>query len=337
VVQATGRFKMPQFDDDLFLGSAQTYMGLKNQPNTAVITATISGTTLTVSNYNSGDPLTVGSYVSGSGVTAGTYITANLGGGQYTVSASQTVSSATTMYVAGNALLGDPAPMDLGVGPLGRSYVFDVIPEAPSNTNISAAATYSTAGNATLAAGAGVQSVIRADGTTVLQLDCPRAVSITIGTGTITATNVTISGYDYYGQAMTQVISTGTTQSTTINGKKAFYQISSVAVAGNCGGTISVGTSSIIGLPVRCIDAGYISSVGWANQLGSNSATFVAADTTNPATSSTGDVRGTIVPNTSTGTYPLNGQNRLVVEILLTAIAVGPNSTRIGALGVTQA
>jgi len=328
---------MPQFDDDIFLGTAQTYMGLKTQPNTAIITATISGTTLTVSNYNSGDTLTVGQFVSGSGVTAGTYITANLGNGQYTVSASQTVGSATTMYCAGNALLGDPAPMDMGIGPLGRAFVFDVIPEASSNTNISTAASYSAAGYATLAAGAGVQSVVRADGTTVLQLDCPRAVSITIGTGTITATNVTISGYDYYGQAMTQTISTGTTQSTTVNGKKAFYQISSVYVAGNCGGTISVGTTAILGLPVRVIDAGYISSVGWANQLGNNSATFVAADLTNPATASTGDVRGTIVPNTSTGTYPLNGQNRLVVEVLLNAIAAGPNATRTGALGVTQA
>ena len=183
-----------------------------------------------------------------------------------------------------------------------------------------------------LAAGAGTQSVIRADGTTVIQLDCPRAVSITIGTGTIVATNVTISGYDYYGQAMTQVISTGTTQSTTVNGLKAFYQISSVAVAGNCGGTISVGTSAVLGIPVRVLDAGYVLSYSFANSIGSTTGTFVAADTTNPATSSTGDVRGTFAPS---GT--INGKNRLVMSIALAGIAVGPNATRTGALGVTQA
>mgnify|MGYP003351581619 CR=1 FL=1 len=98
---------MPQFSDDLFLGTAQTYMGLKNQPNTAVITGTISGTTLTVSTNNSGDVLTVGQYISGSGVTANSYITANLGNNQYTLSQSSTVASATTFYAAGNAILGD--------------------------------------------------------------------------------------------------------------------------------------------------------------------------------------------------------------------------------------
>jgi hypothetical protein len=332
---------MPQFSDNLYLGSAPTFMDLSRAPSTGIITGTISGTTLTVTALQSGNPIEVGQYVGGSSVTAGSYITAlgtGTGGvGTYTLNTSSTVNSAETMYLAGNNYHGDPAPMPNGVGPLGRVYIWDVIPEASATNNISAAASYSSAGNAVLAAGAGVQSVLRADGTSVLQLDCPRAVSITIGTGTITATNVTISGYDYYGQPMTQVISTGTTQSTTVNGKKAFWQISQVAVAGNCGGTIAVGTSAILGIPVRVTDAGYICQVGWANQLGTNAATFVAADMTNPATSATGDVRGTISPNTSTGSYPLNGQNRLVVEVALTGIAVGPNATRLGALGVTQA
>jgi hypothetical protein len=330
---------MPQFSDDLFLGAAATYMGTAKQASTSVFTGTISSTTLTVTALQSGDPLVVGQYIAGSSVTAGSYITAfgtGVGGvGTYTLSASSTVGSAETMYAAGNAFLGDPAPMSLGVGPLGRIYIWDVIPEAASTTNISAAATYSAAGNATLAAGAGTTSVVRTDGTTVIQLDCPRAVSITIGTGTITATNVTISGYDIYGQAMTQVISTGTTQSTTVNGKKAFWQISSVAVAGNCGGTISVGTSNIFGSPIRIIDGGYIIDPGWAGSLAPDTGTFVPADMTNPATSSTGDVRGTYSPNTGTNT--VNGQNRLVISIAVPAIASGPYATRLGALGVTQA
>jgi hypothetical protein len=323
---------MPQFDDDIFLGTAQTYMGVSKQAITSVFSGTIASTTLTVTAAQSGDPLVVGSYVTGSGVTAGSYITANLGGGQYTLSASSTVASAVTMTASGNAYLGDPAPMDLGVGPMGRVYIWDVVPETKQTNNISAAATYSSAGNAVLAAGTGTQSVIRADGTTVIQLDCPRAVSITIGTGTITATNVTVSGYDIYGQPMTQIISTGTTQSTTVNGLKAFWQISQVAVAGNPGGTIAVGTSDVLGSPVRIIDGGYIIDPGWAGSIAPDTGTFVAADMTNPATSSTGDVRGTYTPSSAS-----NGTRRLVLAIAIPAIGAGPNATRLGALGVTQA
>ena len=65
-------------------------------------TGTISGTTLTVTIVNNNIPLTVGMVIAGSGVTAGTTITAfganTVGGlGTYTVSASQTVASATAM------------------------------------------------------------------------------------------------------------------------------------------------------------------------------------------------------------------------------------------------
>jgi len=64
----------------------------------AVVTGSISGTTLTVSAVASGT-LAVGQTISGTGITAGTTITAlgtGTGGtGTYTVSASQTVSSTT--------------------------------------------------------------------------------------------------------------------------------------------------------------------------------------------------------------------------------------------------
>lgn len=325
---------MPQYSDDLFLGSAQTYMGNGLQPSQSVFTGSISTTTLTVTAMLSGDPIQVGQYIDGSGVTNGTYITAfgtgSGGVGTYTVNNSQSAGS-TTIYANGNALLGDPAPMDLGVGPLGRIYVFDVIPQAKLTNNISAAASYAVAGDATLAAGAGTKSATTASGVSVIQLDCPRAVSITIGTGTIADTAVTVSGFDYYGQAMSEVIQTGSTQSTTVNGKKAFYQVSQVAVAGDCGGTIAVGTTDIIGLPVRVTDAGYLASVGYNNTLARDAGTFVAAATAT-ATTTTGDVRGTYVPSGA-----CDGIKRLVMGILLPGIAVGPNSTRVGALGVTQA
>jgi hypothetical protein len=248
---------MPQFSDDLFLGSAQTYMG---------------------TNYNSS--------------------------------------------------LGDPSPMDLGVGPVGRIYVWDAIPLTKGAANIAAASAYTAA--ITLTAGTGVTSVLRPDGVTVLQVDIPRALSVTIGAGTITNRNVTITGYDYYGQAMSEVIATGTTQSTTVNGKKAFYQIVSATVSGAVGATISIGTTDIFGSPVRFNDKGYLARVGWNDTLAENAATVVDADATT-ATTTTGDVRGTVAPSTAA-----DGVKRLVVGILLTAIQCGPNATRAGALGVNQ-
>lgn len=324
---------MPQYSDDLFLGPAVTYMGTGNANASATFTGSISTTTLTVTAMLSGDPLVVGQYIDGSGVTNGTYITAFVSGsggtGTYTVSTSQTAGS-TTMYANGNALLNDPSQMDLGVGPLGRIYVWDTIPQALVANNIAASQTPAAAGAITLTAGTSVKSVVTNNGT-VLQLDVPRAVSVTTGAGSPTTRNFTVSGYDYYGQAMSEVIASSGTQSTTVNGKKAFYQISGITVSGGTVVAITIGTTDILGLPVRVTDAGYIARVGYNNTLAEDAGTFVAAATAT-ATTTTGDVRGTYVPSGAT-----DGIKRLVMGILLPAIAVGPNATRVGALGVTQA
>jgi hypothetical protein len=329
---------MPQFSDDLFLGPAQTYMGTGTTAVETVIYGSISGTTMTVTQMLSGDPLVLGQYVGSSTITAGTYITAfgtGAGGiGTYTVSTSQTVSAAN-IFASGNALLGDPSPMELGIGPMGRVYVWDVIPQTLNTSNIAASQTPAAAGNLTLTAGTAVKSVVRTDGTTVLQLDCARAVQLTTASGTITTSRtLTVSGYDYYGQPMTENIATGTTSSAVANvaGKKAFYQISSIAITGALPVAITVGTTDVIGLPIRVVDAGYIASVNWSNTLARDTGTFTAAVTTVPATSSTGDVRGTYVPSSAT-----NGYSRIVMTIACNGIMVGPNATRTGALGVTQA
>jgi hypothetical protein len=327
---------MPQFSDDLFLGPVAGYQGTGNYPISTTFTASIasSSTTMTVSAMLSGDPIVLGMYVSGANVTAGTYITAfgtGTGGtGTYTVSVSQTAASATVVG-AGNALLGDPSPMSLGIGPLGRVYVFDVVPLAAATNNIAASQTPTVAGNLTLTAGTGVKSVTRADGTTVLQLDCPRALSVTTGTGTTTSSNFTISGYDIYGQAMSEVIASGTVASTTTNGKKAFYQITTVNGSAATTSTIVVGTTQLIGMPVRVLDGGYLAHVGWNSGFAIDSGTLAVAVTT-AATTTTGDVRGTFSPSSAP-----DGIKRLVLAILLPAIAVGPNATRTGAFGVTQA
>jgi len=87
----------------------------------------------------------------------------------------------------------------------------------------------------------------------------------------------------------------------------------------------------VLGIPVRVPNVAYVVGVKSNNTLAQDAGTFVAADLAT-ATTTTGDVRGTYTPATAS-----NGIIRTVMGILLPAIATGPNATRVGALGVTQA
>lgn len=323
---------MPQYSDDLFLGPAQTYMGTGLRPYSLTATGGtggVSSSTLQITALNSGSPIVVGMYIDGSSVTDGTYITAfgtGAGGiGTYTLNQAINIANTTALTLHGNVPLDNSSPMDLGVGPLGRIYVWDVIPQAAVTNNIAASQTAAAAGAVTLTAGTSVKSVVTPNGT-VLQLDLPRAVKVNSST---TARAFTVSGYDYYGQAMSEVI-TVVTAATAVTGLKAFYQISGVTIAGSATAVV-VGTSDVLGLPVRVFNVSYVASVKSNNALAQDAGTFVAADTAT-ATTATGDVRGTYTPATAS-----NGIVRTTMGILLPAIAVGPNATRVGALGVTQA
>jgi hypothetical protein len=319
---------MPQFSDDLFLGPAQTYMGTGIRPYATTFAGSMSGTTLTVTALLQGAPIVVGMYVDGSSVTDGTYITAfgtgNGGAGTYTINQSVTASS-TTMTAHTNIQFDNPAPMDLGIGPVGRIYVWDVVPQAAITNNIAASQTAAAAGAVTLTAGTSAKSVVRNDGTTVIQLDLPRAIKVNCST---TARAFTVSGYDYYGQPMSEVI-TVSVAGTAVTGKKAFYQVSGATIAGSATAVV-IGTSDKLGLPVRVFNVAYIASVKSNDTLAQDAGTFVAADTAT-ATTTTGDVRGTYTPATAS-----DGIVRTVMGILLPGIAVGPNATRVGAIGVNQ-
>ena len=231
----------------------------------------------------------------------------------------------TYMGINTNSNLGDPSPMDVGVGPLGRIYVWDTVPAAIVANNIVKSAIITS--SATLAAGTSSTAVIRADGVSVIQLDVPRAVTIT-GNTSVTSVTFTVTGYDYYGQKMSEAITGPTTSTAT--GKKAFFQISSISVSGTTTAAVTVGTSDVLGSPVKIPDLAYITHVGYNNTRADNAATCLKADAAT-ATTTTGDVRGTVIPASAT-----DGSKRLVVGITLAALAVGPNATRAGALGVAQ-
>ncbi len=224
----------------------------------------------------------------------------------------------------------NPAPMEAGVGPMGRVYVWDTVPVALVTNGLATSQNPGSGGSFSLTAGAGVTAVVQPDGSTRYVLDVPRVVTITAA-GANSAT-YKVSGFDVYGQPMTQDLAAPSTS--TVATTKAFKSVVSVTNRNATAGTngLTVGFNDKLGCPVRVPDLGYIMSLKWAGVITQDGGTFVAADTTDPATAATNDVRGCYTPSSAA-----NGARRLVVEIGLPAIAVGPQATRVGAFGVTQA
>lgn len=220
-----------------------------------------------------------------------------------------------------------PSSPQNGIGPMGRVYVWDVLPLTLQATGL-ATAQAATGGIVALTAGTGVTTRIAADGTTRYILDCPRNVSLTAAGAN--AQTALVVGYDQYGQRMTEAFAAPSTS--TVQGNKAFKEILSITFAATPGSNVSAGFGDKLGLPVCIRDVAYVGDVKWAQTLAADAGTFVAAVTTSPATSSTGDVRGTYTPSSAS-----NGTRRLVAMLALTGIQVGPNATRLGALGVDQA
>lgn len=218
----------------------------------------------------------------------------------------------------------NPIGTDQGFGPLGRIYVFDVVPVTLQTAGIAALQTLGAAGNFTLTAGTGASTGVDRQGNSVIVLDTPRCVTFT-STGNISGVNMTITGYDEWWNPITQT--RAGPNNNTVSTTKAFKYIRTVAASGAVGTNTSVGFNDILGLPVRVTDAGYLASVKWAGALAADAGTFVAADTA-AATSSTGDARGTYTPSSAA-----NGSRRLVIGILMTAIQVGPNATLTGLRG----
>lgn len=236
-----------------------------------------------------------------------------------------------TAFVSGSNGSAGPSNMTLGVGPLGRFYCFDVVPLASGTTTGQdqiAASQNLPSGALTLTAGTGTTAGTDSAGSAIIVLDCERTVAA-YSAANLSAQTLTISGYDRYGQAMSQTITApnaGTVQTT-----KCFKSIKSVVSSGAIASAVVVGLGTGIGLPYRLTDLGYVASVMYNQTAITISSTAVkVCDTTSPATVSTTDVRGYIVVGQT------DGAKRLVVNYALPALAAGPSATRIGAVGVTQ-
>jgi hypothetical protein len=207
----------------------------------------------------------------------------------------------------GGAVSDGSSPMEIGIGPMGRVYVFDVVPLTLQTSGLATAQAVASAKNLTLTAGTGVTTSV-VNGETRYVLDTPRAVSLdSSGAGDTTQT-ATVYGYDLYGQPMSEAVAlNGVTEVYTT---KAFKSVTRIAISAATAGNINAGFNDKLGLPVRVTDAGYIVSVKWAGALAADAGTFVAADVTSPATTTTDDVRGTYTPSSAA-----NGTRRLVMTI----------------------
>jgi hypothetical protein len=186
-------------------------------------------------------------------------------------------------------------------------YVYDIVPAAISTTSIAAAQAVAAAGFLTL---------------TTTTLDFPRAVQIVSSTTDTTQTAL-VTGKDVYGQPMSESIAFNGT--TPVFGKKAFSTISSIYVTPLLAGNASVGTSDILGLPYAVNSRNYVQTA--VNGTFVTTGTLTAAVTTSPATTTTGDVRGTFLPATAT-----DGSKRYTMYIF-----VKDPDTQTGLYGVTQA
>ena len=193
--------------------------------------------------------------------------------------------------------------------------VYDIVPIALSATAVAAAQAVAGAGNLTINGGQASGGVA-----TFLVARCVSIVSSNAGDTTQTAT---VTGTDVYGIPMTETIAFNGT--TTVNGKKAFKTVTRVAISAALAGNASVGTTDIFGLPIRADSRNYVLTA-W-NGAFVTTGTFVAADTTSPATATTGDVRGTFaVPNAADG-----------VKRLTLWVFVVDDDTQTGLYGVAQA
>ena len=171
-----------------------------------------------------------------------------------------------------------------------------------------------------------------------------RNLSITTTAAAVTGT-ITVRGFDVHSQAMSEAINVSTTTAGTFYGKKAFKYVASVTPNyTDSTGSYSVGVGDTFGFPMRQ-DRYEFLNYAWNGINNINSTGFLGAVTTNPATATTGDVRGTIqlslagagstaIPSSQTS----NGIARLMIIQtipLFNCIAGTPNNTA-PFFGVTQ-
>lgn len=156
-----------------------------------------------------------------------------------------------------------------------------------------------------------------------------RAVSVTANGGA-TGGAIVVHGYDVFGQAMSESITAAA--GTTVAGKKAFkYVVSAIPAFTDAGHTYSLDTADVFGIHIRVDRFAYVRA--FFNDVAVVVAAFTAADATSPATTTTGDTRGTLAETSDT-------TKRLQIFAMPSAgnmIAATPGAAITGMFGIQQA
>lgn len=242
------------------------------------------------------------------------------------------VTQVQSVSTNGTSLFVSPAPATaLGV-PIGGANLWGSALLPPA-TQFGPSAASANAVSKTLQAG-----VVRAHNPREM---LARNLVVTASTATGGTAVIAFTGYDVWGNFMTEAISASGT--TLVGGKKAWKYVLSATPNTTQIANYTLGFGDSFGLPIRC-DEGQ-SLQAWAGNTALASVTGVATAVTSPATNTTGDVRGTITMSLfATTNTPIavqattNNVVRLYVEQTPTLSAVlnaNPNNT-IPMFGVPQ-
>jgi hypothetical protein len=138
-----------------------------------------------------------------------------------------------------------------------------------------------------------------------------RAIAVTAA-ASATGGVFTVKGADVYGYPMSQTITA--VANSTVNGLKAFKFIYSVTPGvTDSSHNYSIGTADVYGLPF--VANQFCDVFFYFNNIIGLFATYVAPDTTSPATAATGDVRGTLAV-TADGTKRLEVFSSITLGML---------------------
>ena len=190
------------------------------------------------------------------------------------------------------------SPVTLDADGIVKAATSTELPDAAGTT------TYTTAtdGTSPLDAAIAAPSTVFLNGANVLVwvLDVPRNITATVThSSSVVAMTITVTGYDQYGVPMSEALSiaaTGTSQ--TAAGLKAFKYVYSVAftvAADATTNTANVGWGDVLGLPYKlpAVSDLFTNGTYFNEVLETTAPTVVKGDVTT-ATTTTGDVRGTV-------------------------------------------
>jgi hypothetical protein len=146
-----------------------------------------------------------------------------------------------------------------------------------------------------------------------------RAVSIT-GVAGGTGGAFLVNGYDIYGYPMSQLVTVGA-GAVTVKSTKTFKAIVSVTPQFTDAHNYSVGTADIFGFGILATYFGD-TNINWNSAWITANTGFTTADTTSPATTTTGDVRGTYATQSAS-----DGTKRLIITVNPSVGALVTNPT----------